>query len=156
MRPQLKNDRSFKLMFLHSEWFDPTKGFGFVVADLGGPDILLHANVLRNFGQGSVVDGSAIEILVQDTQRGLQATQVLSITPPQADTSVPLRDMMEFTPEGVRAQTLLSYGNASQPGSPHYGDQLDLFSRQEMRPAWRTRAEVEANLSRIAELGGGG
>ena len=25
MRPQLKNDRSFKLMFLHSEWFDPTK-----------------------------------------------------------------------------------------------------------------------------------
>ncbi len=83
------------------KWFDPTKGFGFVVADLGGPDILLHANVLRNFGQGSVVDGSAIEILVQDTQRGLQATQVLSITPPQADTSVPLRDMMEFTPEDI-------------------------------------------------------
>ena len=56
------------------KWFDPSKGFGFVIADLGGPDILLHANVLRNFGQGSVVDGSMIEILVQDTQRGLQAT----------------------------------------------------------------------------------
>ena len=83
------------------KWFDPSKGFGFVVADLGGPDILLHANVLRNFGQGSVVDGSAIEIIVQDTQRGLQATQVLSITPPQSDTSVPLRDMVEFTPEDI-------------------------------------------------------
>ena len=32
------------------KWFDPGKGFGFVVADTGGPDILLHANVLRNFG----------------------------------------------------------------------------------------------------------
>ncbi len=83
------------------KWFDPSKGFGFVVADLGGPDILLHANVLRNFGQGSVVDGSAIEIIVQDTQRGLQATQVLSITPPQSETSVPLRDMVEFTAEDI-------------------------------------------------------
>ena len=83
------------------KWFDPAKGFGFVVADLGGPDILLHANVLRNFGQGSVVDGSMIEILVQDTQRGLQATQVLSITPPQSDAAVPLRDMVEFTSEDI-------------------------------------------------------
>ena len=83
------------------KWFDPAKGFGFVVADLGGPDILLHANVLRNFGQGSVVDGSSIVIFVQDTQRGLQATQVLSITPPQAETAVPLRDMVEYSPEDI-------------------------------------------------------
>ncbi|MFN3292486.1 MAG: cold-shock protein, partial [Gemmobacter sp.] len=38
------------------KWFDPVKGFGFIVANSGGPDILLHANVLRNFGQGSVAD----------------------------------------------------------------------------------------------------
>jgi CspA family cold shock protein len=41
------------------KWFDAVKGFGFVVADTGGPDILLHANVLRNFGQGSVADSKA-------------------------------------------------------------------------------------------------
>lgn len=46
----------------------------------------------------------------------------------------------------VRAQVLLSYGNSSQPGSPHRGDQLELFSRKELRPVWRTRAEVEAHL----------
>jgi acyl-homoserine-lactone acylase len=46
----------------------------------------------------------------------------------------------------VRAQVLLSYGNSSQPGSPHRGDQLELFSRKALRPAWRTRAEVEAHL----------
>ncbi|OWU80034.1 cold-shock protein [Loktanella sp. 22II-4b] len=61
------------------KWFDQTKGFGFVVADDGGPDILLHANVLRNFGQNSIADTTEIEILVQETARGMQATQVLSI-----------------------------------------------------------------------------
>ncbi|MEW5928653.1 MAG: acylase [Gemmatimonadota bacterium] len=53
---------------------------------------------------------------------------------------------VEFTPGGPRAQTLLSYGNATQPGSPHVRDQLPLLARREMRPVWRTRAEVEANL----------
>ena len=86
------------------KWFDPTKGFGFVISEEGGPDILLHANVLRNFGQGSVVDGSAIEIVVQDTQRGLQATEVLSITPPEADDNLPLRDMVEYSPEDIASK----------------------------------------------------
>lgn len=64
------------------KWFDPSKGFGFVVADEGGPDILLHANVLRNFGQSSVADSAGIEITVQETARGIQAVEVLRIDPP--------------------------------------------------------------------------
>lgn len=64
------------------KWFDPKKGFGFVVAEEGGPDILLHANVLRNFGQSSVADGAEIEIRIQQTDRGVQAVEVLSIAPP--------------------------------------------------------------------------
>lgn len=64
------------------KWFDPGKGFGFVVADTGGPDILLHANVLRNFGQSSVADAAGIEVTVQKTQRGIQAVEVLRIDPP--------------------------------------------------------------------------
>ncbi|MDA5094591.1 cold shock domain-containing protein [Aliiroseovarius sp. KMU-50] len=67
----------------HVKWFDPSKGFGFVIAEEGGTDILLHANVLRNFGQSSVADGAGIEIEVQDTQRGRQAVLVRSITPPE-------------------------------------------------------------------------
>jgi acyl-homoserine-lactone acylase len=46
----------------------------------------------------------------------------------------------------LRARTLLGYGNASQPGSPHRTDQLPLFARKEMRPVWRSVAEIEANL----------
>ena len=52
----------------------------------------------------------------------------------------------------VRAQALLSYGNASQPDSPFFGDQLELFSRKELRPVWITREEIETNLAFKEEL----
>ncbi|MFN3970949.1 MAG: cold-shock protein [Gemmobacter sp.] len=64
------------------KWFDPVKGFGFVVAEGASSDILLHANVLRNFGQGSVADGAGIRVTVQQTARGAQAVEVLAIDPP--------------------------------------------------------------------------
>ena len=47
----------------------------------------------------------------------------------------------------VRAEVLLSYGNSSDPDSPHYGDQLELFARKQLRPAWLTRKDVEENLA---------
>jgi acyl-homoserine-lactone acylase len=46
----------------------------------------------------------------------------------------------------VTAKVLVSYGNATQPGSPHIGDQLELFAEKELRDAWLTRESVEANL----------
>jgi len=46
----------------------------------------------------------------------------------------------------VRAKVLTTYGNATQPGSPHVGDQLQLYARNELRPVWRTRKEIEAHL----------
>lgn len=74
------------------KWFDPVKGFGFVVSELGGPDILLHANVLRNFGQSSVADAAGVQIRIQKTARGVQATEVLSIAPPETDSFTELED----------------------------------------------------------------
>ena len=52
----------------------------------------------------------------------------------------------------VRGRVLLTYGNATQPGSPHLGDQLELFARQRMRDAWRMRAEVKSHLERREEV----
>ncbi|AXT50582.1 acylase [Aquimarina sp. BL5] len=49
----------------------------------------------------------------------------------------------------VKAKVLLSYGNATQKDSPHYGDQLELFSKKELRDAWFTKAEVKSNTKRI-------
>ncbi|OCX64699.1 cold-shock protein [Thioclava sp. SK-1] len=71
------------------KWFDPGKGFGFILDAEGGPDILLHANVLRNFGQGSVADNAQITVHIQATPRGVQAVEVLEIEPPEGDENVP-------------------------------------------------------------------
>ncbi len=66
----------------HVKWFDAAKGFGFVVCDDEEGDILLHANVLRNFGRSSVAEGSGIVIDVQVTDRGRQASEIHEISPP--------------------------------------------------------------------------
>ena len=54
----------------------------------------------------------------------------------------------EFTEDGPRAKAVLPYGNASQPGSPHRGDQLQLYAEKEMRPVWLSRDSVRAHLER--------
>jgi CspA family cold shock protein len=88
------------------KWFDPGRGFGFVVSEEGGPDILLHANVLRNFGQSSVADGTRVTILVQNTQRGVQAVEVLGIESIAGHEAPGLEDFKALTPEELRAAPL--------------------------------------------------
>lgn len=46
----------------------------------------------------------------------------------------------------IRASVLLTYGNSSKPDSPHYTDQLTLFSQSKLRPVWRERSEIESHL----------
>lgn len=53
---------------------------------------------------------------------------------------------IEFTRPAAHAKVLMSYGNSSQPGSRHQTDQLPYLARKELRTAWRTRREIEANL----------
>jgi CspA family cold shock protein len=67
------------------KWFDPARGFGFVVSEQTDRDVLLHVNVLRNFGQGSIGDGSGVKMRIQRSERGLQAVEVLSIEEPEAE-----------------------------------------------------------------------
>lgn len=112
------------------KWFDPVKGFGFVVADTGGPDILLHVNVLRNFGQSSIADGAALEIRVQKTERGVQAVEVIHIVPPLHDTSNTLTDIAELDAAAIATAPL-------QPGRVKWFDKgkgfgfANVFGRPE-------------------------
>jgi CspA family cold shock protein len=80
--PMVEIERGLPKVRGSVKWFDPAKGFGFIIADSGGPDILLHVNALRNFGQSSVCDRAGIVVSVQQTQRGLQAVEVFEVTPP--------------------------------------------------------------------------
>ena len=89
------------------KWFDPIKGFGFVLADSGGDDILLHVNVLRNFGQSSVADGARIELLAHKTERGVQAASIVSISPPKG-LAPNLPDIAELDHEEIARSPLLA------------------------------------------------
>lgn len=88
------------------KWFDPAKGYGFIVSDEGGPDILLHINVLWNFGQSSVTDGAVVDLIAQRTARGVQAVEVLEIAPPKRDDIPVLSDFAELDMDEVSAQPL--------------------------------------------------
>ncbi len=53
--------------------------------------------------------------------------------------------MVEFgTP--LKAVGMMSYGNSSQPGSPHRSDQLHFLASKTFRTLWLDRADVERNL----------
>jgi acyl-homoserine-lactone acylase len=59
--------------------------------------------------------------------------------------------VVEFS-QPLRAKVLLTHGNATQPDSPHFGDQLELFAKKEYRDVWLTRASIEANLEQRETL----
>lgn len=42
--------------------------------------------------------------------------------------------LVEFTPDGARAQIVLPYGNVSEPSAPLYTTQVDLFQKSQLRP----------------------
>lgn len=48
--------------------------------------------------------------------------------------------------EEINAKGLLTYGNSSNPDSKHYGDQLEMFSKNELRNIWFKQSDQEANL----------
>ena len=48
----------------------------------------------------------------------------------------------------IKAKALLSYGNSTETDSPHNGDQLDLFSKSELRDVWFYENDVKKNTVR--------
>jgi CspA family cold shock protein len=88
--------------------------------------------VLRNFGQSSVADGSAIEIVVQKSERGIQALEVISIAPPETSATTQLEDIdfsdvaldeLEFVPARVKwFDKVKGFGFANM-----FGDPEDIF-----------------------------
>ena len=98
-----EEDKAVQILHGRVKWFDPVKGFGFILSEETGSDVLLHSNVLRNFGQSTVADGAEITVTVQQTQRGVQAVEVLSITPPEGAGFAMAGEGATFTAEEIAA-----------------------------------------------------
>lgn len=63
----------------HIKWFDLSKGFGFIVPDNGGGDVMLHVTCLRRDGFPTALEGARVVCEVHKGERGLQAFRILSM-----------------------------------------------------------------------------
>ena len=80
------------------KWFDAVKGYGFIVPDDGGSDILIHVTVLRRDGFSAIREGARVVAEAQRRERGLQVFKVISVTEPEGGNAAPL------SPARTRAQ----------------------------------------------------
>jgi len=60
-------------------WFDPSKGYGFIVPDQDLPDVLLHVTCLRREGFQTAPEGARIVCDVVRRPKGLQAFRIHAI-----------------------------------------------------------------------------
>ncbi|MGN6284798.1 MAG: cold-shock protein [Afipia sp.] len=91
------------------KWFDASKGYGFIVPENGGADVLLHVTVLRRDGYQTAYEGARIVCECIQRQKGYQAFRVVSMDESTAihpAQMLPPRTHVTVTPTSglVRAQ----------------------------------------------------
>ena len=58
------------------KWFNETKGYGFIEQD-GGKDVFVHYTAIRMDGYRTLKEGQAVQYIVMETSKGLQASEVV-------------------------------------------------------------------------------
>lgn len=54
------------------KWFNPTKGFGFIQPEAGGPDVFVHISAVEKAGLRSLNENQRVEYELQN-ERGKTA-----------------------------------------------------------------------------------
>jgi len=84
------------------KWFDPARGYGFIVPDENLPDVLLHVSCLRNGGFQTACEGARVVCEVVRSSKGLQAVRICSMDDSTAirPSELPQRTHVVVVPEG--------------------------------------------------------
>ncbi len=61
------------------KWFNPAKGFGFIVPDEGGNDVFVHVSTVQRAGLQSLNDGQKVEYELVPGRDGKFAAENLAI-----------------------------------------------------------------------------
>jgi len=79
------------------KWYDTTRGFGFLVTEDGAGDVMIHASVLKAAGLRDLVEGIAITVEVEETDKGRQACAVIEANVPDGGDGM-MADLLEAIP----------------------------------------------------------
>src|SRR6476659_3508254 len=95
------------------KWFDPSKGYGFIVADDNLPDILLHVTCLRHSGLQTIREGARMVCEVMKSPRGLQAVQISRVDETTAihPSQLPQRTHVTVVPESDWERVVVKWFN---------------------------------------------
>ncbi len=57
-------------------WFNESKGFGFITPEDGSKDVFVHFSAIQGDGFRTLAEGQTVTFEVEDSPKGPQATQV--------------------------------------------------------------------------------
>jgi len=57
------------------KWFNASKGYGFIQRETGD-DVFVHYKSISGEGYRTLKEGEAVEFEIEETEKGLQATNV--------------------------------------------------------------------------------
>ena len=60
------------------KWFNRTKGYGFIERE-SGPDVFVHYSAITGSGFRNLDEGQRVEFTVEDSPKGPQAVDVVSL-----------------------------------------------------------------------------
>ena len=58
------------------KWYDPARGFGFILPNDGGKDIFVHVTALRRSGLEGLEPGQPVRMMVSQARRGREASSI--------------------------------------------------------------------------------
>jgi cold shock protein len=58
------------------KWYDPARGFGFILPNDGSKDIFVHVTALRRSGIDGLDPGQPVRMMVSQARRGREASQI--------------------------------------------------------------------------------
>lgn len=58
------------------KWFNPTKGYGFIIPENGEKDIFVHITAVTTAGLESLTEGQKINFEISEEDKGLKAIDI--------------------------------------------------------------------------------
>ncbi|MEM1397179.1 MAG: cold-shock protein [Pseudomonadota bacterium] len=107
------DDESFTVRGI-VKWFDPTKGYGFIIPDGDCDDVLIHSTCLKQAGKSTAREGATIECEVVRRTKGLQALRVIDLDESTAHQLPPSEPVLSQTPAGEFTRVEVKWFNRAK------------------------------------------